>query len=179
MVLNFHGLDGKPDNTIYRLLREVYFKDQIYSPRLYYTWESIGHLLDRVYDEIQGFNKIDFIVGNSMGGFVALYFAYIYQVPFILVNPCLRPDESLKSIEPEYAEKNKEEFLEILETVRLEPEIFKKAHVIFGDNDEVIDSSLAKEVLGSDADIKILSGGHQLSGDEFEKEFKKMVMRIV
>lgn len=69
MILNLHGLYGTAENTNYRILIELYPVSEICSPQIAYEKCSPYNVIDGLYT----IKNINFIAGNSFGGF----FAYI------------------------------------------------------------------------------------------------------
>lgn len=183
MILNFHGIDGKPKNTNYLLLKEMFPETRIYSPQLNYRGMKLENIICKIIDDAKSFDKIDFIVGNSFGGFIATYIAHVFHVPFILVNPFLRPDIdiSFEKIIPGYQDENKIILESMLSSFCQDSIVFDNAHIIFGDADEVINTYLSKNILEmfTSVDDITISGGHRLSDDRFKEEFKKMVDKCI
>lgn len=82
-ILYLHGLDGDlaPEK---RIILENYGK--VFSPAIDYRTEynSIELLVEQFKNE-----KIDAIIGSSLGGFVGYYIADAYKLPSLLFNPAL------------------------------------------------------------------------------------------
>lgn len=82
-ILYLHGLDGDlaPEK---RIILEEY--GTVFSPAIDYRTEynSIEMLVEQYKNE-----KIDVVIGSSMGGFVGYYIADAYQLPSLLFNPAL------------------------------------------------------------------------------------------
>ena len=182
MILNIHGFDGSNRNTNFNILRSMYGDDyMILSPNINYRQ---SYYFEDIYDQIEDLinlagsgDKIELIVGNSLGGFFASIFAEKYSTPFILTNPCLRPDISLKDVYPEflYEIKNRnfiDENLKKWSSQRYEH--FSDAAIFYGNRDDVLDSKLSMEMAGK-ANSIILDGGHRLSSIWYCEMFKTAV----
>lgn len=82
-ILYLHGLDGDlaPEK---RAILEKF--GRVFSPAIDYRTEynSIELLVEQYKNE-----KIQAVIGSSMGGFVGYYIADAYQLPSLLFNPAL------------------------------------------------------------------------------------------
>lgn len=177
MILNLHGIDGSSTNTNYRLLLERFPVHEIYSPQIDYRSDLFENILSILRFKIHSFDSLKFIVGNSYGGFIATILANEFSVPYILSNPCLRPDKIIDDLVPGYLRINNEvnSYVEkIYNSYK-----FKNAHVILGNHDEVINTADTLEVLDHETDIAIIDGGHRLSGEIYGKKFLERVDKIV
>ena len=45
-----------------------------------------------ILERLKGYKNVSCIVGNSFGGFFAYVLSNIYNIPSLLVNPCIPPD---------------------------------------------------------------------------------------
>jgi len=182
MILNIHGFDGSNRNTNFKILRNMYGDDyMILSPdinyrQLYYFDDIYAQIEDLINIAGSG-DKLDLIVGNSLGGFFASILAEKYSTPFILTNPCLRPDISLKDVYTEFLDdiKNRN-FIDynLRKWSSNGYEHFSNSCTFYGDNDDVLDSSLAMSVAHKSHKI-VLNGGHRLSDIWYCEMFKTAV----
>lgn len=179
MVCNFHGMFGHADNINYRLLKRRFKKENVYSPQCDYHLENLSDTLNKVITKMKTFDTIDLVVGNSFGGFIAMYVATTFNAPLIVVNPCVRPDISLVPIVPSYSEKNSIEFFRTLEIVRHNPNLITNSCIILGDHDDIIDPVYTYEFFGPDADIQVVKGGHQLSSETYRKAFHIAIIKLL
>lgn len=181
MILNIHGLDGSCYNTNWRLLCSMFNNQHIVSPQLDYRHLYLDYIdsqIDFYIRDIESTDRLDLIVGNSFGGFIALHLSQKYNVPCILTNPCLRPDVGMQTLLPEYLNySNRLTISYWLKQLRNDPTVWRNTHIIFGKNDEVLDTSLSIN-LSKGADIITISGNHKLKGSEFELRFKEMVSKL-
>ena len=88
-VLNIHGYHGSPENVPHRTLKELKC-ETVVSPVIDFDSESPESVLNRLRYYVSG-KFVDFIVGTSLGGFYAAVLAAEFDLPVILVNPCLMP----------------------------------------------------------------------------------------
>lgn len=169
-ILNLHGLNGSSENTNYRFLSE-YFKGrddvEIISPQLDYAncdpYWVYGHLL--------GNHNVDIIVGNSFGGFFAYCLGAFWKKRTILVNPCIPPENYIPTLVPDYKyTKSLEEMWNACKDVN------KNYTMLLGDSDTVLDISITLDSLNPKPEqFSIISGGHSLSGQEYENWFKEQL----
>ena len=95
-ILNIHGYNGSAHNTAYGILENL-FPGQIVSPQFdydRYTPNNVMSILERLIKE----DKIEAIVGTSLGGFFASCLSTNLEIPVILINPCLLPFITLRKI---------------------------------------------------------------------------------
>lgn len=175
MILNLHGLYGTAKNTNYRILTELYPVSEIYSPQIDFEKHSPYNIIDRLYVT----EDIDFIVGNSFGGFYAYVMGAELNIPCLLTNPCIPPVKYIRKLVPEYPE----EFLYQLSELT-EPDYTKRIHeqtcntfVILGKYDDILEPEFTKKYL-KNAEIHEIDGGHKFSGSAYKKLFKELIRRI-
>ena len=87
-ILNIHGYHGSPENAAYAALGKQC--ENITSPSVDYDAKSPESIADDLRHIITD-RKIDVIVGTSLGGFFAAYLSAEFNLPVILINPCLLP----------------------------------------------------------------------------------------
>ena len=91
-ILYLHGLNGSLSFEKQEILERF---GKVHSPSIDYenNQDSIRWLQIEYKDE-----KIDLIIGSSMGGFAGYYLSKLYQVPSLLFNPALAYRNVLQSI---------------------------------------------------------------------------------
>ena len=87
-MLTIHGYHGSPENATYRELDKTCVN--ITAPSIDFDSESPETVLNRLRFYIAA-NRINVIVGTSLGGFYAAVLSAEFNIPVILVNPCLMP----------------------------------------------------------------------------------------
>lgn len=174
MILNLHGLYGTAENTNYKILTELYSVSAICSPQIDYEGNSPYDIIDGLYE----LENIDFIVGNSLGGFYAYAIGAERDVPCLLSNPCIPPAKYIRGLIPEYPEKYLTQLRELTE-----PAYTKRIHetacntfVILGTADDVLDSKFTKNYLRN-AEIHEIDGSHRLFGNTYKKLFEELIRR--
>lgn len=175
MILNLHGMYGNCNNHNYRLLASKFGESSILSPQFeYQSMQVVDIILECRRMVTSSLDSLQLIVGNSFGGFISSILAMEYSVPFILTNPCLRPDKSLESIVPGYVTKNKDAINYYIDKLQ-NTDVFVQAKIIFGKDDEVLDISDALNMIPDSAERYIISGGHRLSSSEYEMLFNQLL----
>lgn len=88
-ILYLHGLNGNPESQTAKWFNSEFG-----------AVTPVGLDLLDYEDTIKKISNIecDIVVGNSLGGFYANYFANKKQIPQILINPCFHPDLMLLKI---------------------------------------------------------------------------------
>lgn len=108
-LVYIHGLNGHNSDKAKQL--KEHFKDyDVINPQLELepntTIKQLEEILSSIYRDNK--NSSVYIVGSSLGGFYALYFANTYGYPVFLINPSLHPEISLfNKIPSEYIEQLK------------------------------------------------------------------------
>ena len=85
MILYIHGFASCGDSNKTRLLKE-HFKDVLSPDIPVDPDEAISFLQKFILD-----NEISLLIGSSLGGFYAAYFAQRFQLKTILLNPSTQP----------------------------------------------------------------------------------------
>lgn len=154
-ILYLHGLDGSLGDEKRAVLKKF---GTVFSPAIDYRTEynSIELLVEQYKND-----KIDVVIGSSLGGFVGYYISNAYQRPALLFNPALA-SRSVRQKVPTYGHP---------------PLGFKQ--LVIGGQDEVI---LAKDTLDflsknlqkhTNYHIHIRQNlAHQIPVDVFEEEVK-------
>jgi len=82
-IAYLHGLEAKAGGVKYDYLEAQYTVS--FAPQIDY-WED--DVFKKIYIELKN-NRLDLIIGSSMGGFFAYHLAKILNVPTVLFNPAL------------------------------------------------------------------------------------------
>lgn len=169
MILNLHGLNGSAHNTCYKSLLEVYAEDFIISPQIDYAVTSPVKILK----DLRAYKEIDFIVGNSFGGFFAYVLSNMCSLPCLLVNPCIPPDRYIPSLVGEYAFTD-----ELVSLMAQYSDNVQSVYMILGMEDEVL-SPICTEKMVASTKLWKISGKHSFSGNQlFYSVFRKAVEEI-
>lgn len=144
------------------------YGDNVITPMTY--WYSDFNLFKTVNEYVLK-NKIDAIIGNSAGGYMAFYFSNFYKIPTLLLNPALASTSEAPTIQ-----KLPDDFYKA--------PTFNKQMVLIGNRDLKIrggvDFHLVLEFLQNKGFFKVgnkmyLEQGmsHRVSLEIFEKYFDK------
>ncbi len=87
-ILNIHGYKGNPINSAYSVLEKL--GHDVHSPEMHYDNLSPQNILEELCGYIEK-NNFEAVVGTSLGGFYAIMLCIKYDIPIILINPCLMP----------------------------------------------------------------------------------------
>ena len=87
-ILNIHGYRGNAQNSAYKALEALGF--EIISPQIDYDTTPINEVAGQMRDLYKE-QQPDFVVGTSLGGFIAATVCAETGCNTILVNPCLLP----------------------------------------------------------------------------------------
>ncbi|MBQ3970146.1 MAG: hypothetical protein II685_06665 [Clostridia bacterium] len=170
-TLNIHGYKGIPLNAAYSALCGI--TKNIISPEIDYDIDTPEVILNRLLD-ICAAEKIDMIVGTSLGGFFASVIAAQLHKPLLLVNPCLQP----QTVIPALGYQGDVSWFEKM-SVELEKLDMERIRCIIGDKDEIIgDHAFTKNLLGKERITVITGGMHSGATLNLEKHFPEMVKKI-
>ena len=150
-ILNIHGYHGSSENAAYAALEKRC--GNITSPSLDYDAKSPESIADDLRNIIKD-RKIDVIVGTSLGGFYAAFLSAEYNIPVILINPCLLPFLHLPRLGYEGAIISFISMFGTLTALKNE-----KICCIVGDADEILDTNDFTERLCSNEHFRRIPGG--------------------
>jgi len=170
-ALNIHGYKGTPHNAAYSALCSM--TENIISPEIDYDIDTPEVILNSLLS-ICDVEKINMIVGTSLGGFFASVISAKYNKPLLLVNPCLQPQEIIPALGYEGDVSWFEKMSSELDKLDME-----QVRCIIGDKDEVIgDHAYTKKLLGMERITVIPGGMHSGATLNPEKHFHDMVKQI-
>ena len=141
-VLYLHGLESNQGGPKVDFLANEFI---VHAPKMDYTDPDLNIKMLFTMQDL----KPDFIIGSSMGGYVADILAEKYGVPAILFNPALHS----RSIKPAIQKP----------VVGEEADLQKRKIVVLGTNDKVIDPEITKMMLENNRKYTIIDQemGHQ------------------
>lgn len=157
-ILYIHGWGSEFDsgsNKVTQLSR----LGSVVGPNLDYT-QGLRAVLDECKGWIQE-HDIDLIVGTSLGGYTASHLGARTGLPFVAVNPAINPRESLEKYLGEGVDHVGHQY-------HLRPEVIADLPlfnmngfglVLLDMDDEVLDSSLTAEFIGSRYPVVTFQGG--------------------
>ena len=97
-LLYLHGFNSSPEShkalLVKQYLREKHCEDVLLCPQIPVIPEDAKIFLERLVDETLKDYSVSF-VGSSLGGYYATYLAEKYSGIAVLVNPSVRPYETL------------------------------------------------------------------------------------
>jgi len=115
-ILYLHGLESKPGGEKVDYLSSTNY---VCAPSIDYKRNDIFLFINNLIETI----KPDIIIGSSMGGYSAMLFSSLHDIPFIAFNPALH-SRNFEPNYPKFLNKNK----------------FKNGKIILGDEDMIINS---------------------------------------
>jgi hypothetical protein len=88
-IIYFHGFGSTGNSAKTRSLKAMFGNDTVWCPDLPVSPSDVVELVDSFITNHTD-DRIIF-VGTSLGGFYANYFAQLYHVPAVLINPSTEP----------------------------------------------------------------------------------------
>ncbi len=173
MILYIHGFAGSGLGTKAKRVRE-YFAEAAFAPSLPYIPDLAMDTLIQIAEQAKRLEEPLYLVGSSLGGFFALYLAERFDLKAVLINPALRPWETLAAHTGEgtnYYDGARFEWtpqhVESLKKYRTRLSRPEKILLMLQSGDEVLDYRVALEELQGVRTILEEGGDHAFQG--FEK----------
>ncbi|WP_456393508.1 YqiA/YcfP family alpha/beta fold hydrolase [Nitratifractor sp.] len=94
MILYIHGFASSGLGAKARAVRE-YFGDEALAPSLSYVPDLAVDTLEQIVGQARRREEPLGLIGSSLGGYYALWLSQRYELPAVLINPSLRPWETL------------------------------------------------------------------------------------
>ena len=150
-ILYIHGFASSYESTKAKQLEEYFANLGLYNvihPQIPVSPLRAIDFLEQIYEN----NPLTLIIGSSLGGFYALYMHIKYPKNVFLINPSLRPHETLKEYIGTVKRHNSDDFfqwteehLEQLKYLYNKLDYSKldqtKLHFILSKDDEILDFS--------------------------------------
>ena len=162
-ILYLHGFASCGKGNKSKALIEYFGEEEICSPNLPY---APAKAIEYLYDLIQTEN-IKLLIGSSLGGFYATYFAEKFGLSAILLNPSVMPWKTLASYvgwQKRFCDGEafefKEGYLRELEDLRAVPQNGNYL-VLLQSEDEILDYRIAKEYYSDHRVIVEYGGNHR------------------
>ena len=169
-ILNIHGYGGSAHNTAYKTLDELY-PGQVISNQMDYDTHTPDNVLS-ILERLAGSEKVNAIVGTSFGGFFACCLSSKFDVPIILVNPCLLPFVTLRQTSSGYRSDYMARLFKLFgeHMGQLDSRYLS---TIVGRSDELIDHAATTRYLAKGRAWYEIDGSHQLERtDELAAAFR-------
>ena len=171
-ILYIHGFNGTPEGAKLDMLRNHYRKAEIIAPQHDSRAKNVFPLLDEVASNMDGDD--DVILGNSLGGFWANFFSLRYGLGAVLVNPVVRPSQSLQKLGYPLAS----EYLEFenqISATDISPRI-----VLLAEDDELLNYRDAYEYYSPICQVETrATGGHRMNDPESLDQMHASLTHIV
>ncbi len=95
MILHLHGFRSVGNNAKYTLLKWAFKNESVESPTLPCNPPETISLIEEI---MERYIEPTVVIGTSLGGFYAWYAAAVFRVPAVLINPSLKPYETLNNM---------------------------------------------------------------------------------
>ena len=166
-IIYLSGFGGNENSETYRSLLLKYSETSF----IKYNNENADIAFEQVKNVLQNkSNKTHLIIGQSLGGFWAEYFAKKYNYSVILINPSLKPHESLAKYNLTETE------LENFRKYKVEEKIETKLSIIVSKNDTIVNPDIVVSKYKNIVGIKYLESDHKIN--EFETLYTEIEYRI-
>jgi len=174
VLLLFHGLKSAHPNGAFRRL-EKQFSDTYSVVGFNYDYFDVAsnkRELAQLWEKYLKGHKIT-VLGTSLGGFWANYFAGEYDIPkMVLVNPVTKPvTDLIQFIGPQYSENRQKRFTVTAEdvaryaTVQIKTSPVTRSMVFLMEDDPIIDYRHAYQLFKNNEKSEVLlfrKGGHSI-----------------
>jgi hypothetical protein len=182
MILHIHGYNQHHDNLAFRILsKEIRGSGEraVIMPFIDYQRmppKDIMNILLEIYDSKRipdvtdgltsngGAERIELLIGYSLGGFFAYCLKSIVDAPVLLINPCLAPFMYIyKWAGGDFAREHELGYIDMLKQYLYKAET-ARLKTLIGDRDDYIDHSFTKRVIPPE-NINMADMDHNLSLD--------------
>ncbi|MDY0123742.1 YqiA/YcfP family alpha/beta fold hydrolase [Sulfurimonas sp.] len=178
MTIYIHGFGGSGCGVKAELFR-TYFKS-IDEPFIAPSLSYVPNLALKTLEEmIESYGGSVNLIGSSLGGFYAMYLAEKYALKAVLINPSVKPYETLKKVlgmAPNFYDESsfewRESHIEMLKGYKAEPKKQENFFVLLQKGDELLDYREAVNRLPN-AKFAIEEGGSH-SFENIEKYFDEI-----
>lgn len=181
MIIYIHGFASSGLGDKPKIFKK-YFKNEIITPSLSTIPFLAIHTLEDLIEVFLEKKEKVYLVGSSLGGFYSLYLANKYNLKVVLINPALKPENTLKKFYSFGLVKNyfdnsnfeiTQEQLKSLENFQVSLiQNPKNIIALIQKGDEIIDYNESLEIL-KDCQILVEEGGNH-SFDNIEKYLNKI-----
>jgi predicted esterase YcpF (UPF0227 family) len=180
MILHIHGYAQNHNNLAFRILsREIKESDvrAVIMPFIDYQRTSPGRIADALFETFQtrsipsdfdGLvsaghnNKIELVIGYSLGGFFAYCLKSVLDAPVLLINPCLAPFVYLyKWTNGDFSREYERGYAELFCRYVRKADTTRMRAVI-GERDDYIDHGFTRRILPPES-VDTVDSDHNLS----------------
>lgn len=173
-LLYIHGYKGSTNGVSFNRLKK-YAKDDYEMFAIDYDEtrpiDTIRKILYYVYD-----NNIDIIIGSSLGGFLTMN---CYEIPRIVINPCMIPSEELPKIGYDGPE-NDYKYLEDGILHRKAGRLEKHTCIgCFAENDELLGAKYINTFKKKGYKTYNIDGGHHVSESAAKEIIEKILPEFI
>jgi predicted esterase YcpF (UPF0227 family) len=91
-ILYLHGFGSCGEGNKSSALRAHFGEEKVLSPDLPYSPQDVINYIKKLITD----EKITLLIGSSLGGFYATYFAEKFALPAVLINPSVTPWQTLE-----------------------------------------------------------------------------------
>ena len=166
-ILYFAGFGGIKSSETFQNILEKY-PDSIF---IKYDNINANRAFEQIEVQLSCLSIVNhIIVGQSLGGFWAEYFANKYNCSLVLINPSLKPYESLVKYNLEEAD------LESYRKYKISKNSQSKVSLIVSKYDQTVNPDYAIFRYKGVTDIKYIDSDHKLN--EFDTLFAEIKIRI-
>lgn len=177
-ILFIHGLNGGQNGgTATELRSQLGAQTQLYAPAFSNDLTTFDNALANIElaKHIISQEKIDLVVGSSMGGFTALHLS---GIPTIVINPCMKPSEQFGTLLPEISEMELERYREL--EACLAPSDYEKKNTygLFALEDELFSFRDQFSTLFGRQNIMSMPGTHRNTADRVRDYIMPLIIRV-
>ena len=178
MIIYIHGFGSNGQGNKARVLRAQFAAEGFIAPSLPNLPQLAISTLEELIESYRKYETVH-LIGSSLGGYYALYLAQRYRLKAVLINPAVRPMETLQRALGEtggqnYHDGSRYEWnqghldsLAAIQTDRFDP---ASLLVLLQTGDEVLDYSEAATLLAGCEQVIEEGGDHSFQGIERHAE---------
>jgi predicted esterase YcpF (UPF0227 family) len=96
MILYIHGFGSSGKGNKANILKEDLKKYNFFTPSLSFIPDLAIDTLEQIIEYALSKNEPVYLMGSSLGGYYSIYLSHKYNLKAILINPSIKPYETLK-----------------------------------------------------------------------------------
>jgi uncharacterized protein len=166
MILYIHGFGSCGFGTKASIIRKSLDSYNILAPTLSYVPNLAIDTLCQIIESFQKYETI-YLIGSSLGGYYSIYLAEKYDLKAVLINPSIKPIETLSKVLGQalnYGDLSKfewnEEHIQMLQKYQINTPTPSKYLLLTQTGDELLDYTVALNYLKDSKQIVVKGGDH-------------------
>lgn len=188
LILYLHGYGSSGLSTKARHYQQRWGKQKVLAPSLPKDSRLAADSLEQLISALQPCYNLG-LIGSSLGGYLAIYFAEKYTLPAVVINPAIPPWAQTEAVQPPLSTQADTPFIWLPEHFKrlaayrvttVSEALASRLLVLQQLDDEVLDARLALDYLAQAQILSSQGGGHRFSNiAEFDQQVLRFFQRFL